>query len=70
MEQTMSPRKRIGLVAHDNKKPDLLSLAKYNQHLLTAHNCGNRHDRDLEDELGVAIGFRAGRWAVTSSSAR
>ena len=57
MEQTMSPRKRIGLVAHDNKKPDLLAWAKYNRRLLTAHDlvATGTTGTLLEDELGVAI---------------
>jgi len=31
-------RKRIALVAHDNKKPDLLEWACYNRELLIQHN--------------------------------
>ena len=32
------PRKRIALVAHDNKKQDLLEWAKYNRDLLAHHD--------------------------------
>jgi methylglyoxal synthase len=34
---SMGHRKRITLVAHDNKKRDLLEWAKYNQRLLAQH---------------------------------
>jgi methylglyoxal synthase len=40
MEQnksTLEERKRIALVAHDNKKKDLLEWAKYNRNLLVQH---------------------------------
>jgi methylglyoxal synthase len=57
MEQTLSPRKRIGLVAHDNKKPDLVEWANFNQRLLTAHDlvATGTTGTLLEDELGVGI---------------
>ena len=34
----ITPRKRIALVAHDNKKKDLLEWAKYNRDLLVQHD--------------------------------
>ena len=34
---TMEPAKRIALVAHDNKKQDLLDWAQYNRDLLARH---------------------------------
>jgi len=34
----MSPRKRIALIAHDNKKQDMLEWAKYNKDLLQHHD--------------------------------
>ena len=34
---TMGRRKKIALVAHDNKKPDLLAWAKFNRDLLARH---------------------------------
>ena len=33
----VTPRKRIALVAHDNKKADLLDWAQYNRDLLANH---------------------------------
>jgi methylglyoxal synthase len=33
----VTPRKRIALVAHDNKKADLLEWAQYNRELLASH---------------------------------
>jgi methylglyoxal synthase len=33
----VTPRKRIALVAHDNKKADLLEWARYNRDLLACH---------------------------------
>ena len=34
----LAPRKRIGLVAHDNKKQDLIEWARYNRGMLAAHD--------------------------------
>jgi methylglyoxal synthase len=34
----LAPRKRIGLVAHDNKKQDLIEWARYNRTMLAAHD--------------------------------
>ncbi len=34
----LAPRKRIGLVAHDNKKRDLVEWARYNRRLLAEHD--------------------------------
>jgi methylglyoxal synthase len=34
----LAPRKRIGLVAHDNKKQDLVEWARYNRALLAMHD--------------------------------
>lgn len=57
MEQTLHPRKRIGLVAHDHMKPDLVEWALYNQRLLTGHDlvATGTTGTLLEDELGVGI---------------
>jgi methylglyoxal synthase len=57
MEQTIRPRKRIGLVAHDNKKPDLIEWARFNQRLLVAHDlvATGTTGTLLEDQLGVGI---------------
>jgi methylglyoxal synthase len=38
MRQHIPPRKRIALVAHDNKKRDLIEWAKYNQGSLSEHD--------------------------------
>jgi len=57
MTATASSRKRIGLVAHDNKKPDLIDWARFNQRLLTAHDlvATGTTGTLLEEELGVGI---------------
>ena len=34
---TTNPRKRIALVAHDNKKPDLLAWVRFNREVLQHH---------------------------------
>lgn len=37
----MAPRKRIALIAHDNRKSDLLEWARYNRDTLSGHElCG------------------------------
>ena len=38
MTLDLKPRKRIGLVAHDNKKSDLIEWARYNRGMLAAHD--------------------------------
>jgi len=38
MKLDLEPRKRIGLVAHDNKKQDLIEWARYNRRLLAMHD--------------------------------
>ena len=38
MKLDLQPRKRIGLVAHDNKKQDLIEWARYNRALLAMHD--------------------------------
>jgi methylglyoxal synthase len=50
----LAPRKRIGLVAHDNKKQDLIEWARYNRAMLQAHDLvatgttGQMLQRELE----------------------
>jgi methylglyoxal synthase len=54
---TMAPGKKIALVAHDNKKPDLLEWAKFNRDLLACHQLfatGTTGDL-LEQELNLEI---------------
>ncbi|MDP9269856.1 MAG: methylglyoxal synthase [Chloroflexota bacterium] len=58
MNQKPRPRKKkIGLVAHDNKKPDLIEWAQFNQRLLDAHDlvATGTTGTLLEDELGVKV---------------
>lgn len=53
----MARGKKIALVAHDNKKHDLLEWAKYNRALLARHKiCATGSTGEiLERELGCAI---------------
>lgn len=53
----MKPDKRIALVAHDNKKRDLLEWAKFNRELLAHHEiyATGTTGMLLERELGFAI---------------
>ena len=60
MAQELSPirsRKRIALVAHDHKKPDLLEWVKYNKVMLIQHElyATGTTGRLLEQELGIEI---------------
>jgi methylglyoxal synthase len=57
MERTLGPRKRIGLVAHDNKKRDLIEWARFNRPILERHElvATGTTGTLLEDELGVGI---------------
>jgi methylglyoxal synthase len=50
-------RKRIGLVAHDHKKADLVAWATWNRALLVEHDlfATGTTGTLLEDELGVGI---------------
>jgi len=57
MDQRLGPRKKIGLVAHDNKKRDLIDWVKFNRRLLAAHDLvatGTTGTR-LEEVLGIGI---------------
>jgi methylglyoxal synthase len=53
----MGQEKRIALVAHDNKKRDLLEWAKYNRDLLARHTvyATGTTGEILESELGFKI---------------
>jgi methylglyoxal synthase len=57
MDETIPKRKRIGLVAHDNKKLDLVEWAQYNRGLLAAHEliATGTTGTLLEYELGVQV---------------
>ena len=50
-------RKRIGLVAHDNKKRDLIEWARYNRMLLEGHSLGATGTTGtlLEGSLGGGV---------------
>ena len=54
---SMSPDKKIALVAHDNKKPDLVAWAKFNRDLLAHHEvyATGTTGAILERELGFPI---------------
>ncbi|HXZ20555.1 MAG TPA: methylglyoxal synthase [Candidatus Acidoferrales bacterium] len=56
-EVPMGPRKRIALVAHDNKKQDLYEWAKYNRELLSNHQlyATGTTGKILEDELDLDV---------------
>lgn len=53
----MERRKKIALVAHDNKKRDLLEWAKYNRDILAEHEvyATGTTGKILEKELGFEI---------------
>ena len=57
MDEALGARKRIGLVAHDNKKPDLIEWAVYNRRQLVGHElvATGTTGTLLEEELGVGI---------------
>lgn len=57
MESVLGPRKKIGLVAHDNKKTDLIEWARYNLQLLEAHDlvATGTTGTLLADELDVEV---------------
>lgn len=53
----IAPRKRIALVAHDNKKRDLLEWSRYNRELLSKHDllATGTTGKLLEDALQVPV---------------
>lgn len=57
IQDTIPARKRIALVAHDNKKDDLLEWARYNRQSLIDHELygTGTTGRLLQNELDLAI---------------
>jgi methylglyoxal synthase len=57
MDNVTEPRKRIGLVAHDHTKRDLIEWAVYNRRLLIEHDlvATGTTGTLLEEELGVGV---------------
>jgi methylglyoxal synthase len=57
MEPLLGPAKTIGLVAHDNKKDDLIEWATFNRHLLGSHQlvATGTTGTLLEDRLGLGV---------------
>jgi methylglyoxal synthase len=55
--ESLGRRKRIGLVAHDNKKGDLIEWARFNRLLLEVHDlvATGTTGTLLEDSLGVGV---------------
>lgn len=55
--KTIGEKKRVALIAHDNKKQDLLEWAKFNRELLAQHQlyATSTTGTMLEAELGVSI---------------
>ncbi|PWT87770.1 MAG: methylglyoxal synthase [Blastocatellia bacterium] len=53
----MKPEKRIALVAHDNKKKDLLEWVRYNRVLLAEHQlfATGTTGMLIEEELGIPV---------------
>lgn len=57
MAELLPARKRIGLVAHDHKKADLVAWAQWNRALLVEHDliATGTTGTLIEEELGVGI---------------
>jgi methylglyoxal synthase len=53
----MNPRKRIAVVAHDNKKADLLDWVRFNRGLLAEHDLFGTGTTGhlIEEELGIPV---------------
>ena len=53
----MQPRKQIALVAHDNKKQDLIEWARFNKGLLANHSlfATGTTGKIMEEELGLKV---------------
>ena len=57
MDQALGVQKKIGLVAHDNKKPDLIEWATFNRHILGEHElvATGTTGTLLEERLGMGV---------------
>jgi len=57
MDQKLGPRKKVGLVAHDNKKRDLIDWVTFNRRLLAQHElvATGTTGSMLEDVVGTGI---------------
>ena len=57
MDQKLGPRKKVGLVAHDNKKRDLIDWVTFNRRLLAQHDlvATGTTGSMLEDVVGTGI---------------
>jgi methylglyoxal synthase len=57
MDQRLGPRKKVGLVAHDNKKRDLIDWVTFNRRLLAEHDlvATGTTGTLLEEVLGIGI---------------
>jgi methylglyoxal synthase len=57
MAQKLGPRKKVGLVAHDNKKRDLIDWVTFNRRLLAQHElvATGTTGAMLEDVVGTGI---------------
>jgi methylglyoxal synthase len=57
IDYTLDAKKKIALVAHDNKKKDLLEWAKWNRAILAQHivYATGTTGRMLEEEIGLEV---------------
>ncbi len=57
MDEPTGPRKKIGLVAHDNKKVDLIEWATFNRQVLMRHELTATGTTGtlLEEALGIGV---------------
>ena len=58
MDQKLGPRKKVGLVAHDNKKRDLIDWVTFNRRLLAQHDLVATGTTGAMLEVVVGTGIR------------
>ena len=65
MDQKLGPRKKVGLVAHDNKKRDLIDWVTFNRRLLAQHElvATGTTGSMLERDAGVPLDQLVERFA-------